>query len=222
MTNPAIHPNDTAAMRHAMVVSQLRTSGVSDARVVAAMGEVPRERFVPDAHRRFAYRDATISLGNGRYLNTPLATARLINEANVRSGDKVLLIGSATGYAAAVLARLAREVVALDSDPAMVAIARDALAGIANVALVEGPLAEGWAAGAPYDAIIVDGAVERFSDALARQVRPAGRIATGLVDRGVTRLAIGERTTGGFGLDDFVDLECAVLPGFEEPRGFTF
>jgi protein-L-isoaspartate(D-aspartate) O-methyltransferase len=222
MTNPAIHPNDTAAMRHAMVVSQLRTSGVSDARVVAAMGDVPRERFVPDAHRGFAYRDATISLGNGRYLNTPLATARLINEANVRSGDKVLLIGSATGYAAAVLARLTREVIALESDAAMVATARDALAGIANVALVEGPLAEGWAQGAPYDAIVVDGAVERFPDALAGQVRPAGRIATGLVDRGVTRLAVGERTTGGFGLDDFVDLECAVLPGFEEPRGFTF
>lgn len=222
MTNPVVNANDVVAMRHAMVVSQLRTSGVSDARIVSAMGEVPRENFVPAAHRAFAYRDATIELGGGRYLNTPLATGRLINAAGIRSGDRVLLIGSATGYAAAVLAKLAREVVALESDAEMVAAARVALAGIGNVALVEGPLAEGWATGAPYDAIVIDGAIENFPDALAGQVRPAGRIVTGLVDRGVTRLAAGERTIGGFGLNGFVDIECAVLPGFEQPRSFTF
>lgn len=211
---------DLETARHAMVASQLRTSGVNDARVVAAMAKVDRERFLPDSQRAFAYRDRPLPLGNGRAQNAPLATGLLLTEAAIRPGDAVLVIGAAAGYTAALAAQLAVRVVAVEADPALAASARAALAGTAEV--VEGPLADGAPAGAPYDVLVVDGAVEELPARLVEQVRPGGRIVTGLVDRGVTRLASGIRTDAGFGLSTFADIECSLLPGFEQPRGFQF
>lgn len=209
---------DFDTMRRAMVASQLRTNAVDDARVVAAMAAVPRERFVPDALRAQAYRDSALPLGDGRALNPPIATGRLLNELALQPDERVLVIGGA-GYAAAVAARLAGSVVAVEQGELA---NRAALAGYANVAVVTGPLSKGAADAGPYDAILIDGAVERVPDGLLAQLKPGGRIATGLVDRGVTRLAIGVRTEGGFGLDDFADIECAVLPGFAAAPAFTF
>ncbi|MFV0623065.1 protein-L-isoaspartate O-methyltransferase [Sphingomonas sp. ac-8] len=209
-------------MRHAMVVSQLRTSAVDDSRVVKVMGEVPRERFVPAAQRAIAYHDREVALGNGRAMNPPLASARLVTEADVASTDRVLLIGAATGYTAAVLAKLAGSVVALEADATLAGQARDALAGAGNVTVVEGPLAAGWAEGGPYDAIVIDGAVDSVPDAIVAQVKADGRIVTGIADRGVTRLAAGRRSEGGFGLADFADTDCVVLPGFAKPPSFQF
>ncbi len=209
-------------MRHAMVASQLRTNAVNDVRVVEAMARVPREAYLPAGHRAIAYRDTLLPLGNGRRQNSPLATGRLITEARIGAADHVLLIGAAGGYTAAVLAALAGSVVALEEDETLLAIARAALAGTDKVSLVEGPLAAGWAAGAPYDVLIVDGAVEQLPDALVSQVKPGGRVVAGVADRGVTRLAAGRRTEGGFGLMDFLDLECAILPGFGRPKTFQF
>ncbi|WP_394344045.1 protein-L-isoaspartate O-methyltransferase family protein [Sphingomonas baiyangensis] len=217
-----LQPLSAEAMRHAMVASQLRTSAVSDTRVIAAMAEEPRELYVPAGMRGIAYRDTMIDLGNGRRLNTPLATGRLLTEARLSPGDSVLLVGSASGYAAALLARLVRRVVAVESDAALVAQARAALEEASTVTLVEGPLEAGCVDHAPYDVLVIDGAVETLPAALAEQVRPGGRIVAGLVDRGVTRLAAGERTVGGFGLADFADVDCVVLPGFAVPRRFTF
>lgn len=211
---------DMEAARAAMVASQLRTSGVNDARVVAAMAQVEREAFLPESQRAFAYRDRPLPLGEGRVQNPPLATGLLLTEARIEPQDKVLIVGAAGGYAAAVAARLAAQVVAVEADPALAASARSALAGTAE--LVEGPLAQGAASAAPYDVLVIDGAVEDVPAALVEQVKPGGRVVTGLVDRGVTRLASGIRSTGGFGLTSFADIECAVLPGFEKPRGFTF
>lgn len=210
------------AMRHAMVASQLRTNAVSDARVVEAMARVPREAFVPAEARAIAYRDTLLPLAGGRRHNSPLATGRLITEAQVMPDDRVLLIGAAGGYAAAVLARLARSVVAVEEDPVLAAHARGALAGVAGVTLVEGPLAAGWSEGAPYDVLVIDGAVDYVPDALVAQLRIGGRAVAGLVDRGVTRLAAGRRSEGGFGLVDFADIECARLPGFVRPKTFQF
>ncbi|MHA6719488.1 protein-L-isoaspartate O-methyltransferase family protein [Sphingomonas sp. RS6] len=217
-----IEANRFEAMRHAMVASQLRTSAVNDPRVVEAMSLVPREVFLPTEQRGIAYRDALLPLGGGRFHNTPLATGRLLTESQITPDDHVLLVGAAGGYAAAVLARLAGSVVALEEADALVAIARGGLAGISNVELVQGSLAAGWQARAPYDLIVIDGAVEQVPEALIAQVKPGGRLATGLVDRGVTRLATGRRTEGGFGLVDFADVECALLPGFQKPSKFTF
>ncbi|SFP62063.1 protein-L-isoaspartate(D-aspartate) O-methyltransferase [Sphingomonas rubra] len=210
------------AMRAAMVSSQLRTTGVDDVRVVGAMATVAREDFVPPASRGVAYRDTAVPLGRGRYLNPPLATGRLVTEAQVLQRDRVLLIGAATGYTAAVLAMLGASVVAVEEDAGLLAIAREALDGVEGIELVEAPLTAGHPDGAPYDVLLVDGAVEALPDALLAQLRPGGRVATGLADRGVTRLASGRRTEGGSGLFAFADAECVVLPGFARPTGFRF
>jgi protein-L-isoaspartate(D-aspartate) O-methyltransferase len=211
---------DFEAARHAMVASQLRTSGVNDARVVAAMAQVERENYLPDSQRAFAYRDRSLPLGDGRAQNPPLATGLLLTEAQITPQDSVLLIGAAGGYTAAVLAKLAARVVAVEADANLAATAREALGG--TVELVEGPLAGGASAQAPYDVIVIDGAIEHLPEALAAQAKSGARMVTGLVDRGVTRLAAGVRTEAGFGLAPFIDSECAVLPGFEAPRGFQF
>lgn len=210
------------AMRRAMVESQLRTNDVNDPAVIRAILATPREAFVPAARRAAAYIDRAVPLDGGRALNPPLATARLLVEAKVKPGDKILLVGAATGYAAALLAELGAIVTALESDAALAATARDLLAGRPGVELVTGPLAAGWAANAPYDLLIVDGAVELLPAALTDQLRAGGRALFAQLDEGVTRLSAGVRTTGGFGSAAFIDSEAVVLPGFERPRPFRF
>ncbi len=221
MTDTTRAQTDFDAMRHAMVVSQLRTSAVSDPRVVDAMGTVRREDFVPPAHVTLAYRDAPLSLNDTRAINAPLITGRLLVAAEIVATDRVLLIGAALGYAATVAARLAASVVALEEDASLVAGARAVITD-SRITLVEGPLSQGWAADAPYDAIVIDGAIETVPDAIVAQLAAGGRLATGLVDRGVTRLALGRKTEGGFGLIDFADLDCVALPGFARPKTFQF
>lgn len=213
---------DFAAMRTAMVASQLRTNAVSDARVIATMANVPREHFVSPQMAPFAYRDDLIALGGGRSLNLPIATGRLLTEAQLLPSDHVLLIGAASGYTAAVLAELVASVVAVEVDPALVAQARMALGANERITLVEAPLEGGYPERAPYDVMIVDGAVERIPDALVAQVRPGGRIVGGINDKGVTRLAAGRRSEGGFAMIDFADVDCCLLPGFATPARFTF
>ena len=213
-------PMGHEAARAAMVASQLRTSGVNDARVVAAMAQVAREEFLPESQRAFAYRDRSLPLGNGRMQNPPLATGLLLTEARIAAGEKVLIVGTAGGYAAALAARVGAAVTAVEEDADLAALARIALGD--SVTLVEGPLSAGAPAGAPYDLLLIDGAVEQIPDALADQVREGGRVVTGLSDRGVTRIASGVRTATGVGLASVVDSECAVLPGFTKPRGFQF
>jgi protein-L-isoaspartate(D-aspartate) O-methyltransferase len=208
-------------MRRAMVASQLRTTGVNDPRVVEAMGEVPRERFVPRERLALAYADALVPLVPGRALNPPMALGRLLTEARLRGHERALVIGAATGYAAAVLARLVESVVALEDDGDLLAFARGALHGF-EVELVKGPLAKGHAKGAPYDFILIDGAVEQVPPAIVAQVKDGGTIALALLEEGVSRLAVGRMVGGAFGATIFADAETAPLPGFAKPRGFSF
>ena len=210
------------AMRHAMVASQLRTNAVSDPRIVAVMARVPREAFLPADVRGIAYRDTAVPLGRGRFQNVPIATARMLTEAYLLPADRVLLIGAAGGYTAAVLAGLVAEVVAVESDPALAALAREALADYPNVNLVEGPLEAGHEAAAPYDVLMIDGAVEHVPEALAAQLAAGGRAVAGIADRGITRLSSGRKSAGGFALLDFADIDCVPLPGFARPKTFTF
>lgn len=209
------------AMRRAMVESQLRTTGVNDPRVIAAMAEVPRERFVPVDRRALAYMDRPVALDAGRALNTPEATGLMLTAATVRASDKVLLVGAASGYTAAVLDRLATHVVAVEEDAALLTFARENLAGT-RVELVEGPLNQGWTGGAPYDLIFVDGLIEQVPDALIAQLADGGRFAGALLDRETSRLAIGRKSGSGFGVDMFADCEAAALPGFARPKSFVF
>lgn len=203
-------------MRRAMVSSQLRTTAVNDPRVVVAMGQVARERFVPEGQAMLAYLDAAVPLGDGRALPAPMVLGRLLTEARVRSGERTLVIGAATGYAAAVAAELGLQVIALEEDAALAA------ADLPGVTRVQGPLNQGWAGGAPYDLILFDGAVEEIPAAIVDQLADGGRIAAGIVENGVTRLAIGRKAGGGFGMISFADAEVPVLPGFARPRTFTF
>ena len=214
--------SDLAAMRHQMVVSQLRPNAVTDQRVIAAMATLPRERFLPADVRGQAYRDTAIALGEARHANVPMATARLLNAADLRADDRVLLIGAAGGYTAALLSEIVASVVAVEPMPALATLARTALADRPSVTLVEGALTDGAAAHAPYDVLIVDGAIAHIPAALVDQVRPGGRVALGIVERGVTRLAAGRRSAGGFGEMPFADCDCVVLPGFDPPAGFRF
>lgn len=211
-----------AMMRQAMVSSQLRTSAVSDPRIVAAMARVPREVFLPQDVRAIAYRDTAIPLGYGREANPPMATGRLLTEAYLERTDRVLLIGAATGYAAAILAEIVAEVIAVENESALLAIARAALDGVAGIRLVDAPLMQGHPEAGPYDVLMIDGAVEQVPDALVAQVAPGGRVVSGLAERGLTRLAAGRRTAGGFRLVPFADADCVVLPGFARPASFQF
>lgn len=208
-------------MRRAMVASQLRTTGVNDPRVLSAMSAVARERFVPDDMIAVAYADALLPLGNGRSLNSPMSLGRLLNEAAPRQHERTLVVGAATGYAAAVLARFTDGVIAVEEDPDLAARAKAALAGSA-VTLVVGPLAKGHKRGAPYDLIVIDGAVDHVPDALVDQLADDGRLAAGIVEQGVQRLALGRRAGQGFAMMPFADVASAPLPGFARPHVFSF
>lgn len=212
-----------ALQRQAMIDAQLRTNAVIDPVMLKAVASIERSRFVPAGQEAMAYSDRAVPLSNGRALNPTLTTARLIGDAEVTAGTKVLLIGAATGYGAALLGALGAQVVAVESDAALAAQARETLAGISGVTLVEGPLADGAPAHAPYDVLIIDGAVETLPDALLAQVKSGGRVTGALVDRSVTRLVRAVRVdaspTHPYA---FADLESVVLPGFSKPQGFTF
>ena len=204
-----------SSMRAAMVESQLRTSDVDDQRVIAAMARVPREDFVPSERRAMAYVDRSIPLANGRALNPPLATGRLLKEAQVEQGDRVLLIGAATGYSAALLVALGAKVTAVDAEDGPQLAAESAT-------IVRGPLAAGAPDGAPYDILFIDGAVQEVPAALIAQLADGARVVTGLVERGVTRLCGGRVISGVLGLVSLTDLEMVVLPGFAAPERFVF
>jgi protein-L-isoaspartate(D-aspartate) O-methyltransferase len=217
-----VSKHDFEAMRDAMVSSQLRTTAVSDPRIVAAMQVVAREAFVPPDRQALAYVDVPVPLGGGRSLNPPMVTGRMLNEALLRAEDHVLLIGAATGYCAALLSRLVKSVVALESDEGFAASAKKALEDLNNVTVVTGPLAQGWANHGPYSLILVDGAIESVPDELVTQLNEGGRLVTVWVDQGVSRLSTGIKAAGSVVLRPFAEAEAVSLPGFAQTKGFTF
>ena len=209
-------------MRKAMVVSQLRTTEVSDPHLIAAMSHVPRENFVPAARRSFAYADRGVQIGEGRALNPPLTTGRLLNMARVTKADNVLLIGAATGYTAAVLAQLAGTVTAVEQNAKLAAMAEKSLADYANVSIETGNLADGWSPSAPYSLIVIDGLVEQIPQVLVDQLAPDGRIVAVTPHDGVPRLALGRVASGHVGYQYFADGGGCPLPGFEIAKSFKF
>lgn len=214
--------SEFAEMRDAMIVSQLRTCDVNDAAVLRAFRSVPRENFVGEAHRSTCYHDRALPLTHGRMLNPPLALGRMVGEADFRSSDRVLIVGGGSGYSAAVVAQLAGHVTLVEENADLLAMARTALAGVANITIVDAPLTAGDAASAPYDVILIDGAVEEVSAALVDQLATTGRMVTGWVDGGITRLALGRRAGGSFALTAFADMEVAPLVMFNKDHSFQF
>ena len=208
---------DYAAARQAMVDSQLRPQGVNDPAVIAAMSVVPREKFVPADQKPLAYADRSIPLGEGRALPAPAVLGLLLTALATLRGERALLVGAGSGYSAAVLAEMGLDVTSVESSPALVEIARKN-----GVKAIEGPLAEGSVKGAPYDIILVDGAIDHIPDALIDQLGDGGRLGGAIIERGITRLFIGRRAGGGFGFQPITDASTPVLPGFERPKTFTF
>jgi protein-L-isoaspartate(D-aspartate) O-methyltransferase len=213
---------DFDQLRRAMVSNQLRPNKVTDAAVLAAIGAAPRENFAAEDQVAVAYRDTIVPLGEGRGLNPPIATGRLLDAAAVLPGQRVLVVGAGTGYVASLLAAMGCAVTALEESPALIARARIALAGVEGVTLVEGPLADGWVPAAPYDVVYIDGGVEQLPEPLVAQVAEGGRLVGALVERGVSRLIVGRRMGGAFAYKAFADVETAPLPGFAPAPAFTF
>jgi len=208
---------DFAAARAAMVENQLRPQGVTDPSVLEAMGALPREQFLPAHVRPLAYVDRAIALGGGRWLPAPAVLGQLLTQMMPQQGERALIVGAGRGYSAAVLAAMGLDVTALDSDPGLFANARKF-----GVRLVEGPLEAGHAKGAPYDHILIDGAVETIPDAIIDQLGDGGRLGTALVDRGITRLIVGRKAGAAFGHLSIGDAGVPALPGFARPQAFTF
>jgi protein-L-isoaspartate(D-aspartate) O-methyltransferase len=170
---------DTAAARRLMVEGQVRTADVSNAALLDAMMTIPRERFLPPAQAPLAYVDIDVPIGNGRALLKPMVLAKLLQAAGVRDTDRVLDVACGTGYSSAVLARLAGSVIALEEDAELARQAKEALASTATerVTVAVGSLTAGWPAAAPYDVILINGAIEVVPPALAHQLKPDGRLA---------------------------------------------
>lgn len=216
---------DFETRRHNMVECQLRPNKVTDPRVIAAMGAVPREKFVPENLRGIAYVDEDIPLGNGRVLMEPMVLARLLQAAEIGPDDVVLDIGCGTGYTAAVCARIAATVVAAESDPRLVAEAGRVLSEleIDNVVVVETPLAQGYPDQAPYDAILLSGAVPEVPEAILGQLTDGGRLAAVIAGAGEAPSAVLARNCGGIvSRCKLFDASVPFLPGFERETGFVF
>lgn len=218
---------DYTKLRDNMVEGQIRTSDVTKAAVIDAFREVPRERFVPEEWRYLAYIDEDIAVGDGetrRHLMEPAPLARLIQLAELRPEDHVLEIGTATGYSAALISRIAGTVIALESDGMLAGAARENLLalGCDNVTVVEGPLPAGHDAGAPYDVIFINGAVDFVPEALFGQLRDGGRLVA-IVGRGNTGMATLWRSSKD-GLSSWRAFNAAVAPlaGFERAPSFEF
>lgn len=182
--------------RRAMIDSQLRVSGVNDPALLAAFAAVAREDFVPEARRAVAYADRQVPLGEGRTLAPALSYGQMLTAAEPRAGDKVLVVGKPGGYLAALVASLG-----LPVDTA----APDALAGKG-----------------PYSLVLIDGAIEEAGPALAAVLAPYGRMVTGLVERGVARLAIGRKSGEEIAFANLAEIDLAPLPEFAAPRSWSF
>lgn len=221
---------DFSEQRARMVDGQLRTTEVTNPKVLAAMATVPREAFVPSRWRELAYIDEDIpvsaadSQGGARFLMQPSPFGRLIQLAKVTPTDVVLDVGCGTGYSSAILSQLAGSVIALESDAALAEKATATLGslGCANVAVVQGALQEGYPSEAPYDVIFLNGAVDRVPEALFQQLRDGGRLAVveGLGNAGFARLYIKENGV----VSSMRDFNAAVkpLPGFQVEPAFEF
>jgi protein-L-isoaspartate(D-aspartate) O-methyltransferase len=214
-----------ADARNCMVDSQIRPNRVVDSRVLTAMRTLPRERFLPANVFALAYADEDVPLGNGRYLMEPMVFARMLQAADLRENEQVLVVGAGTGYGAAVLSACGCRVTALEDDPSLLAIAGAVLPREApNVSLVSGPLAAGWPGHAPYDLIFIEGAVPEIPPALAAQTRQeTGRILAALHAPGrVTQAIIAEATAFGLCVSPLFDCATPAIPSLRKAPVFSF
>ena len=219
---------DFAALRRTMVDGQVRTADVTDPHLLAAMLDVPRERYFPEDKTSLAYLDLDVAVtGPGlpvRRLLKPMVLAKLIQAAGIAETDRVLDVGCATGYSTAVLARLAGTVVGLEEDAALARAATEALgaAGARNARIVTGPLSRGWPGEGPYDVILLQGSTEIVPEALLEQLKNGGRLGCVLGHGSVGKAMIYRRIEGDLSSRVVFDAVAAPLPGFVRPPQFVF
>lgn len=215
---------DFAAARVKMVDNQIRTTDVTDLEILRAFLNVPRELFVPVERRELAYAGAEIPVGAGRVLMEASPLAKLVQLAQIRPDDRVLDVGCGTGYSSAIVARLSKNVVALEEDSDLADHAKGALdaAGVGNVEVVTGSLRDGHPAGSPYDVIFVQGSVDFVPEPLLDQLAEHGRlvVVVGQGNAGMATLYVrdGDIVSDRFGFN----CSLRALPGFAKPREFTF
>jgi protein-L-isoaspartate(D-aspartate) O-methyltransferase len=207
-----------------MVDGQVRTADVTDLRILAAMLEIPRENFVPSIAAGLAYLDLDLAVGEAgaRRLLKPMVLAKLIHAANVASSDRVLDVGCSTGYAAAILSRIAGQVIALEQDSGLAQTARAALASQSSVNVVSGPLIAGWPQGAPYDVILLEGATEIAPHTFLGQLKDGGRLVCVLGSGPAAKAMLYCRSGEELGGRPIFDASAAVLPGFARAPVFAF
>jgi len=213
--------------RQKMVDGQVRTNDVTDRRILDAMLTVPREAFVPAGRQALAYLDLDLDVSEGatkRFLIKPAPTGKLLQAAEIGEGDNVLVVGCATGYLAALTAKLARQVVATECDSALAAKAKDAFTalGLTNVTCKAAACTDGEPAAAPYDVIVLNGAAEVMPEALLGQLKEGGRLVGVSAESRPPRATIVTRTHGEFGHRALFDAAAPVLPGLERAAAFVF
>jgi protein-L-isoaspartate(D-aspartate) O-methyltransferase len=217
---------DFALARRNMVEGQLRPNRVTNAQLLAEIGSLPRERFLPEGLRSVAYSDEDVPLGNGRYLMEPMVLARLVQTLQPRETDRALVVASGRGYGAALLARLVKSVIAVESDPALAAAAQQAAKdlGLANIEQRIGQPEAGAADAGPYDVVLIEGAVRQVPPAILEQLVDGGRLATIVAGApgalGTAQIFVKEG--GVVSGRPIFDAGTPSLPGFAPPPRFTF
>lgn len=214
---------DLTEARINMVENQIRPSDVTDLRIQKAMLTIPRELFLPKTVKLLAYSEERLEIAPGRRVTEPRTLAKMIQAADIKPTDLVLLVGSATGYAAAIVSRLAAAVVALEEDRSLAetAAANFTHLGIDTVAVVTGVLAEGHASQAPYDVILFDGGVEVVPEALKNQLGEGGRLVAPVLEGAVGAVRLYERVGDSVSSRYLFDGFATLLPGFRKPREFA-
>jgi protein-L-isoaspartate(D-aspartate) O-methyltransferase len=215
---------DTAHARRTMVDNQVRPHDVTDLRILGALLEVPRERFLDPSHRAIAYLDTEVpvSAQSRRVLLKPIVFGKLLQAAGIRETERVLDVGCATGYSAAVLARLAADVVALEEDAALARAAASNLGDVDNVSAVTGPLTAGWPQGGPYDVILLEGRSETAPEPLCGQLGEGGRLLAVIGGATMGKATIYTKAGGHVTALPLFDAGAPVLPGFVKPPEFVF
>ena len=215
---------DFAAARRNMVDCQILPNQVDDERVIDALLEVPREKFVPDTLSGIAYVDESIPVGNGRCVMEAMVIARLLQMASLRSEDMVLAIGCGTGYAVSILAKIVDTVVAVESDKVLLQKATEnfAAVGLSNIAVIEGVLSDGNIEQGPYDFIFFDGAVTKVPAKICDQLTENGRLAAIVTDNGTSKACLYTRYGDLLTMRQAFDAGTPLLPGFEKEEAFLF
>lgn len=214
---------DSALQRKNMVESQIRPSDITDRRITSAMSEIAREPFLPQGlDKTLAYMDGAIPLGQDRAMLAPRTLARLLQLAAIEAQDKVMIVGAGSGYSAAIAARMAKSVVAVESGAALLEIARSTLAGVANVTIAAGDLAAGHGAGAPYDVILIEGAVADVPETLIGQLGQGGRLVAIEAGAGIGRAIVLTKSAAAVSKRVAFDAAGPMLPGFARAKGFVF